>query len=303
MYIRVVVICVLITVGPLLVLADDHLLPLQTSASARIESAIRSDASSGFRGQLRFIMEQSLSPERPTESGDEPVFIRQSWQIETDGEARVVGRVQYEVGSNVKSPLWFGENRLAIWWTHNDSLIILHKSYLNSDRSAEHQVEAESIRQLVRQARQEIGNVLGAGRLADTNDLRILKSEPTGSGFDVDVGRGGIPSRVRLDDVGGALRVTSRTDSYPGAVISWEFEDFRTVDGLSFPASLKQESVYSDGRRYKFTYRDVGVTIESRTTVFPRRLLEPSGDREILNGVNVVVTHGPDKSSVTSVAK
>lgn len=150
MYIRVVVICVLITVGPLLVLADDHLLPLQTSASARIESAIRSDASSGFRGQLRFIMEQSLSPERPTESGDEPVFIRQSWQIETDGEARVVGRVQYEVGSNVKSPLWFGENRLAIWWTHNDSLIILHKSYLNSDRSAEHQVEAESIRQLAR---------------------------------------------------------------------------------------------------------------------------------------------------------
>ena len=303
MYIRVAVIYAIITAGPLLVLADDPLLPLQVSAHARIESAIRSDESSGFRGQLRFIMEQLLSPERPTESGGEPVFIRQSWQIETDGDAGVVGRIRYEAGSNVKSPLWFGENRLAIWWTHNDSLIILHRSYLNSDRSAEHQVEAESIQQLVRQARQEIGNVLGAGRLADTNDLRVLKSEPTGSGIDVDVGRAGIPGRVRLDDVGGALRVTSRTDSYPGAVISWEFKDFRTVDRLSFPASLEQKSVYSDGRKYQFAYRDVGVTIESSATALPRRLLDPSGDREVLNDVNVVVTHGPDKSSVTSVAK
>lgn len=305
MHIRVAALFVVLTASPLHVSADDRPQPGQSGARAMIEPALRSDGSAGFRGQLHFTMEQTLSPEKPSESETEPVFIRQSWQIESDGDGDVgiVGRIRYEAGSIVESPIWFGENRLVIWWTHNDSLIIFHKSYLNSDQSVEHQVEAESIRQLIRQARQEIGNILGAGRLVDTNDLRVLKSEQSGSGFDVDVDRGGTPGRVRLDDVGGALRVTSRTDSYPGAVISWEFEDFRTVDGLSFPASLKQESVYSDGRRYKFTYRDVGVTIESRTTVFPRRLLEPSGDREILNGVNVVVTHGPDKSSVTSVAK
>lgn len=303
MHIRVAALFVILTASPLHVAADDRPQPGQSDARAMIESVLRSDGSAVFRGQLHFTMEQTLSPEKPYESGGKPVFIRQSWQIECDGDAGIVGRIRYDAGPNVESPIWFGENPLAIWWTHNDSLIIFHKSYLNSNRSAEYQVEAESIRQLIRQARLEIGNILGSGRLADTSELKVLKCEQSGSGIDADVDRGGTPGRVRLDDVGGALRVTSRTDSYLGAVISWEFGDFRTVDGLSFPASLKQESAYSDGRRYLFTYRDVGASIESRTTAFPRRLLDPSGDREVLNDVNVVVTYGPNKSNVTSVSK
>lgn len=300
---RATVILVSLAASQTIVAAGDRLPPSGANATARIESVLRSNRAASFQGKLSFLLDQTLSPGGSSGDRSEPQFIRQSWQIETDGESAIVGRIQYEAGSSVESPIWFGENSRSIWWTAGDSLIILHKSFLNSERGREHQVEASCIQQLIRQARQEIGNILGSGRLSETSELQMTQIEPTGAGFSVRLSRSGIPGRTELKDVDGVLHVSSLTESYPGAEISWTFDDFRNAGELSFPSALEQRSIYSDGRDYRFTYREVGVSPQNEKSVQPRRFLDASTDRVVLGGVSVIVTHELDESSVTPVAK
>lgn len=303
MTIRVAAVLLCVTAAELFALDDGRRLPVQTDATARVEAALRSNPAMAYQGMLRFTMEQSLSSGGTSGIDSKPRFIRQAWQIETDGAERIAGRIKYETGSNIESLVWFGENELSIWWTTGDSLIIFHKSFLSSDRSAEYQVEVSSIQQLIRQARQEIGNVLGSGRLAETSELKILKCRPKETGFDVELARSGIPGRLQMNDVNGDLVVTELKESYPEAEISWEFGDIRVVGGLSVPGTMTQASDYSDGRKYRFAYKDIQTRARDAAGVIPRRLLDPTADEDVLEGVFVLVTHELNDSKTEPVSK
>lgn len=303
MTIRVATVLLCVTAAELFALDADRPLPVQTDTTASVEAALRSNPAIGYQGKLRFTMEQSLSSGGTSETDNKPQFIRQAWQIETDGTENLAASIKFETGSSIGSPVWFGENDLSLWWTTSDSLIIFHKSFLSSDRSAEYQVEVSSIQQLIRQARQEIGNVLGSGRLAETSELKILKCRPKETGFDVEVNRSGIPGRLQMNDVHGALVVTGLKESYPGAEISWEFGDIRIVEGLRVPGTMTQASDYSDGRKNRFAYKDIQVSARDAAGVIPRRLLDPTADENVLESVFVIVTHELNESRTEPVSR
>lgn len=280
---------------------------LDVEIRSQVEATLRSFAWNGFTGTVSFKLKLDLPPQdiMATSPKGPKMLVRtpsnarrrieQRWTIRTDGNGSLRGKLLYEFGSNVGSPMLFGETSDAIWWTIATELRVYPKNALQILQEGETAFAVDAAKQRVMQATRELENILDAGgALSPGAKATILSISPQGDGVRVvRIKSRESESDVVLSKAGSSWSLDSVIHKTSDGVTTWTFGDFRGINGVNVPGWIERTYQNSTDGLARYLYSSIEVVPEDLR--FSKALAVPQTKECDLERIGAKIVYRSDR--------